>query len=219
MSALLNFPQPLVERYRPRTIADFIGLRKTKKILRVFAGRPYPSAWLFLGYSGVGKTTMALALKDEIGAELHHIASRACDLETVNEITRVCWYIPKTFHLVLVDEADEMTVAAQDAFLSKLDATAWPPKTIFIFTANSPERLADRFLSRCRTLIFEPKSFKTALPKFLRKVYKAEGGNGSYQLAFEEIAQNSEYNVRDALNALEVELMVHARIPRRRKMK
>lgn len=47
-----------------------------------------------------------------------------------------------------------MTPAAQLAFLSKLDATAFPPNTIFIFTCNSVDSLEARFLSRCRRVDF-----------------------------------------------------------------
>src|ERR1700719_114657 len=32
----IAFPQSLADKYRPRTIADFVGLEKTKKILRKF---------------------------------------------------------------------------------------------------------------------------------------------------------------------------------------
>jgi hypothetical protein len=42
MSALtLGFPQPLTEKYRPRAIADFVGLERPKKIIGKFAAQPY----------------------------------------------------------------------------------------------------------------------------------------------------------------------------------
>jgi len=71
----LPFPQSLAEKYRPRTIAEFVGLDKPKRILAKFAEQPYPSAWLFVGPSGVGKTTMAQALCSQIKGELTHIPS------------------------------------------------------------------------------------------------------------------------------------------------
>ena len=55
------FPQPLSERYAPQSIGEFVGLDKPRKIMSKFAEAPYPSAWLFVGPSGTGKTTMALA--------------------------------------------------------------------------------------------------------------------------------------------------------------
>ena len=47
-----------------------------------------------------------------------------------------------------------MTPAAQLALLSKLDATAFPPNTVFIFTCNSTDGLEPRFLPRCRVIEF-----------------------------------------------------------------
>ena len=61
------FPQPLAEKYRPRAIADFIGLERPKRIMANFARNPRSAAFLFTGPSGTGKTTMALALCDAIG--------------------------------------------------------------------------------------------------------------------------------------------------------
>ena len=66
MQTDLAFPQPLVEKYRPIRIADFIGLERPKKILTAFLKRPASGAWLFLGPSGVGKSTMAMALAVEL---------------------------------------------------------------------------------------------------------------------------------------------------------
>src|SRR5580704_10755260 len=132
----LAFPASLSEKYRPHTFAEFVGLEKPKKILAKFADAPYPSAWLFIGPPGVGKTSMALAFCEAIRGELHHIPSQQCNVETIENVVRMCHYIPasgKSFQVVIADEADKMSKAAQLALLSKLDATAFPPNTIFIF--------------------------------------------------------------------------------------
>lgn len=84
-----DFPQPLAEKYRPQRIGEFVGLEKAKRIVANFAARPYPSAWLFLGPSGTGKTTMAPALAAELPAELHHIPAKECTLDAVQAAPRV----------------------------------------------------------------------------------------------------------------------------------
>ena len=123
----------------------------------LLARNPRESAWLFVGPSGTGKTTMALALAQMVPAELHHIPSQECNLENIERVRKTCQYVPAIgfkMHLVLVDEADRMTDGAQVSLLSKLDATNFPPNTIFVFTCNDTSRLEPRFLSRLHTVEF-----------------------------------------------------------------
>lgn len=205
----LQFPVPLAEKYRPHVMEDFIGLEKQRKVLAAFAKRPVSCAWLFIGASGVGKTTMALALAETIGAEVHKIPSQKCNVQAIDDVVRMCWYAPMSaggFHVVLADEADQMTPAAQLSLLSKLDSTDPPPQTIWIFTANDCERLEKRFLSRCRVLEFSNYGMRSHLAEHLARVWKAETGQDG-ALPWERIAKESNGNVRDALNVLEVELL------------
>jgi replication-associated recombination protein RarA len=138
------------EKYRPTTIDTFLGLDKAKKVCAKLVSNPFDSAWLFVGGSGTGKTTLALALAKQMGAELHHIPSQGCTLDTVKDLKNRLSHFPMFggFHLVLIDEADQMTLQAQHMFLSLLDSTGRPKNTIFIFTCNSVERFEDRLLSR-----------------------------------------------------------------------
>jgi DNA polymerase III gamma/tau subunit len=205
----LTFPQSLAEKYRPTRIADFIGLERPRKILSAFCKRPVSGAWRFVGPSGVGKSTMALALATELAAELHKIPSQKCNAQSIDDTIRQCWYAPMTpggFHVVLADEADQMTNAAQLSLLSKLDSTDPAPNTIWIFTANDTERLERRFLSRCRVLEFSSYGLAAEIACYLDKVWHAEGGNGNApDLA--RLVKESRNNVRDCLMCLEVELM------------
>ena len=205
----LAFPQSLTEKYRPTRIADFIGLERPKKVLSAFLRRPASGAWLFLGPSGLGKSTMAMALANELQAELHKIPSQRCNVQSIEDTVRRCWYAPMTsggVHVVLADEADQMTDAAQLALLSKLDSTDPAPNTIWIFTANDTTRLERRFLSRCKVLEFSSYGLAGEIAAYLSKVWHAEGGNGNVP-DFERLAKDSRNNVRDCLMRLEVELM------------
>lgn len=210
----LDFPQPLSEKYRPRAVANFIGLEREKKIIGRFIQAPREAAFLFTGPSGLGKTTLALAMAEELGAELHLIPSQKCNVENLEDVIRMCWYVPQRggFHIVLVDEADSMSNAAQLALLSKLDSTARPPQTIFIFTSNSVDRLEKRFLSRCMVLEFSSYGMRSELADFLAEVWNREIGHSSNlpeapKPNFAQIAKDATNNVRDALMRLELELM------------
>lgn len=210
------FPAALSEKYRPRLLADFVGLDKPKRILTKFAASPFPNAaFLFVGPSGTGKTSMALALCEAIRGELHHVPSQHCTVSEVEDVIRLCHRVPYNFqtgqtakfHVVLVDEADAMSPAAQLCFLSKLDGTAFPPSTVFIFTANDTERLQDRFLSRCMTLQFSSHGMAKDIAGLLERVWFAEAGETAERPNFLRCAQDSKNNVRDAINSLQVELL------------
>jgi replication-associated recombination protein RarA len=207
----LSFPASLSEKYRPHSLQDFVGLEKPKKVLAKFAASPFPNAaFLFVGPSGTGKTCAALALCEMIGGELHHVPSQSCNVATVEDVTRQCHYVPQnnTLHVVLVDEADQMTPQAQLAFLSKLDGTAFPPQTVFIFTANDAERLQDRFLSRCMTLQFSSHGVAKEAANLLEKIWQAEAGETAVKPNFLRLVQDSHNNLRDAVNSLQVELLM-----------
>jgi hypothetical protein len=109
-------------------------------------------------------------------------------------------------HVVIIDEADQMSPAAQLAFLSLLDATGFPPSTVFIFTGNSTEGLEARFMSRVRLLPFSKEGMAPKIVELLTAIWACETGNAPGP-NFARLVKDSCNNVRDAINTLEVELM------------
>jgi replication-associated recombination protein RarA len=109
----------LVEKYRPSKLADFIGINQAREDAADFVASPYSSAWCFVGASGTGKTTMAQAIAAELGAQVHHIPSQSCTVETVKQLRHSLAMMPmfgNRWHVVIVDEADEMSSAAENAW-------------------------------------------------------------------------------------------------------
>jgi replication-associated recombination protein RarA len=205
----LDFPIPLTERYRPRAMADFVGLAKPKLLCAKLAARPFASAWLFTGPSGTGKTTMGIALGEMIPAEMHHIPSQECDLATLERVCRTCARVPwmgKKMHLVLVDEADQMSPAAQLFLLSKLDSTAQLSNVIWVFTCNSTDRLQDRFLSRVKQVEFSSYGIAAETAAMLQKIW--DENTTAAAPNFARIVKESNNNVRESLMKLELELML-----------
>jgi len=204
----LNFPMSLAEKYRPRALSDFVGLEKIKRTLSKFAAQPYPSAWLAVGPAGCGKTSAGLALCETMHAELHKIPSQQCNIAAVEEVIRVCHYVSQFggMHFVLVDEADKMSAAAALHFLSKLDATGFPPQTVFYFTCNSTEGLEPRFLSRTRQLEFSSYGMAGEASQLLAKVWECEAGNAPAP-NFAQIVRDCRNNLRDCLMTLETEIL------------
>jgi replication-associated recombination protein RarA len=206
------FPSALTEKYRPKRLEDFVGLERQRTILANFANKPFPTAFLFTGASGTGKTTMALALAAAIPAELHHIPSQEANLTNIERVRMTCQYVPMSgfkMHLVLVDESDQMTPAAQVSLLSKLDATNFPPATVFVFTSNATDRLEPRFLSRCKVLEFSTYGLAREATELLERVWTQEKGVTAHMPNCARIVKESANNVREALNRLETEMLAY----------
>jgi replication-associated recombination protein RarA len=212
-----TFPEPLTEKYKPKRVADFM-VDKPKRVLLSLLANPKPSAWFLLGASGMGKTEMALAFAAELPAQVHHIASKDCDLESVRRIKLACHYVPHNMfkpdeqckmHVCIIDEADQASYPAQLAFLSLLDATGFPPNTIFIFTGNSIANLEDRFMSRVRVLEFSSYGMADQITALLATIWANEAGNAPAP-NFARITKDAKSNIREAINSIEVELMALA---------
>ena len=147
----------ITDRHRPRKTADFAGLPKLKKLAASLAANPYSSYYIFRGNSGVGKTTFAVAMANEIGAQIHHIRSQDCTVDTLERTYKNCFAYAadgKKWHLILIDEADLMSKASRDSLLSMTDGTRPAPNTIIVLTTNEDEKFEARLASRFMTFNF-----------------------------------------------------------------
>jgi DNA polymerase III delta prime subunit len=113
----------------------------------------------------------------------------------------------RKYHLVLIDEADQMSVQAQLAFLSLLDSTNRPQQTIFVFTCNETDRFEARFLSRVGIIEFSSYGLAKDASALLSRVWDEEA-NGATPPNFARIVKESNNNIRAALMELQKELML-----------
>lgn len=208
----LAFPQSLTEAYKPRSIGEFVGLQKHKAILSKLAALPRPCGLLFHGSPGTGKTSMASAFARAIKAEIHHLPSQDCKLETLQGVAAMCHRVPYDFeigqtckhHAVIIDEADLLSSAAQNYLLSKLDGTATCPSTFFILTANSLDKFEERFISRLIALPkFNGYGSSDDIRDLLSRIWKDRAGDAELP-NMERVPTG---NVREALQWLELELL------------
>ena len=199
----------LVEKYQPKDLDQFVGISRPVSIIRRFAANPCSDAFLFHGPSGTGKTTLALALAAKIGGQRYHLPSQNCTVASVERTIEHCHFRPWTgnWNIVHVDECNTMSSQAQDSFLSKLDPTAAPPDTIFLFTTNSLEGLKPRFLSRCKKLEFTVDGALADIVALLRRIWLQETGENYAEPDFESIVHRSQFNIREAIQELEMQIM------------
>jgi replication-associated recombination protein RarA len=198
----------LCEKYRPRKIADFIGLAEPKLILQKIAAQPYGQAFLFEGKSGSGKTAMALAFAAAIPAQVHLLPAHECTRDNVAKLWMNCQTKPGIefrMHLILVDQADTLKQKQQIELRSKIDGPESLDHVVWIFTAAPTNKLDTGFRSRCLQLNFSTYGNSTAAAALLERIWQAEAPTAPPP-NFARIVKEANGNIRTGLMNIELKL-------------
>jgi DNA polymerase III delta prime subunit len=165
-----------VEKYRPQTIDECILPESLKKTFKEYIAQGELPTFLFSGTAGVGKTTVAKALCQEVGAE--YIMINGSDegrmIETLrNKIKNFASTVSLTDakKVVIIDEADYMNAdsvqPALRAFIEDFSANCR-----FIFTCNFKHRIIEPLRSRCANIEFkvDGKEKQVVAAQFFKRV-------------------------------------------------
>jgi len=144
-----------VEKYRPKTVDGYVFRddHQRKQINTWIKDKSIPHL-LLSGAAGIGKTTLAKILINEIGIEEYDVleinASRTNSVEDVRDkITNFVQMIPfGPFKVVLLDEADYLSPNAQAALRGVMEE--YHSTSRFILTCNYPNRIIPALHSRCQ---------------------------------------------------------------------
>lgn len=144
-----------VEKYRPKKIAQYVFRDEhQRKQVQSWVKEGSIPHLLFSGAAGIGKTTLAKVLFNELGIEEYDIleinASRENNVETVRDkIVNFVQMMPfGLFKVVLLDEADYMTPAAQAILRGVMET--YSNTSRFVLTCNYPNRIIPAIHSRCQ---------------------------------------------------------------------
>ncbi len=144
-----------VEKYRPATIDGYV-FRDThqKEQVQQWIKQGSIPHLLFSGNAGIGKTTLAKILFNELNVNdldiLEINASRTNSVEDVRDkIVNFVQMIPfGDFKVVLLDEADYLSPNAQAALRGVMEE--YHTTARFILTCNYPNRIIPALHSRCQ---------------------------------------------------------------------
>lgn len=143
------------EKYRPRTLDQYVfrDEHQRRQIEKWVKERSIPHL-LFSGNAGIGKTTLAKILLNELQVNdldvLEINASRTNSVDDVRaKIINFVQMIPfGDFKVVLLDEADFLSPNAQAALRGVMEE--YHTTSRFILTCNYPNRVIPALHSRCQ---------------------------------------------------------------------
>ena len=147
-----------VEKYRPQTIDDCILPDSLKKTFKEFIASGQLPNFLFCGTAGVGKTTVAKALCNEIGAE--YLLINGSEESGIDVLRTKIKSFASTVSLtdskkvVILDEADYLNAnSTQPALRGFIEE--FSNNCRFIFTCNFKNRIIEPLHSRCSVVEFK----------------------------------------------------------------
>jgi len=148
------------QKYRPKTLSEVVGNREI--IASIKSMMPNIPHMLFKGPAGVGKTTIALCIKNELQCDFLEI--NASDENGVNVVREKIKNFMNTssihgkFKLILLDEADATSDEFQTALRRMMEI--YGNNCRIILTCNFPHKIIEPIQSRCRGGTFEFKSIE-----------------------------------------------------------
>jgi len=143
------------EKYRPNTVADYVFRDEEQRgQVQGWINSDAIPHLLFSGAPGVGKTTLAKILINELEIDDYDVleinASRENSIDTIRDkITGFVQTMPfGKFKVVLLDEADYISPNGQAALRGVMET--YHASARFILTCNYPNRVIPALHSRCQ---------------------------------------------------------------------
>lgn len=171
-----------VEKWRPKTIDECVLTTDIKKVFKSFVEKGDFPSLLLCGSAGIGKTTIARALCNELGMEW--VIINASDQRGIDVLRSQISGFASAMALdgglkaVILDEFDSSSNLLQTAMRAAIEEFAMTCR--FIFTCNYPQRIIEPLHSRCAVISLddfgkEVDKVKAGIMGRILTILKAEG--------------------------------------------
>ena len=199
-----------VEKYRPKNLFDVVGNQSVMERLRGMAAQGHMPNLILAGAPGVGKTTSVMCLAHALLGDYAKVgvlelnASDDRGIDTVRDKIKTFAHqkitLPPGRHkIIILDEADSMTEAAQQALRRTMELCS--ATTRFALACNQSSKLIEPIQSRCAILRFAKLSDAEVLQR-LTQVAQYENV-ATTDSGLEALVFTAEGDMRNALNNMQ----------------
>ena len=201
---------PWVEKYRPKTLDDLVGNVDAVARMKAMVAAGFMTNLIFSGPPGCGKTSAILVLARELlgdrqkDAVLELNASDERGIDVVRNKIKMfaqkkVTLPPGRTKLVILDEADSMTTAAQQAMRRTMEI--FSATTRFALACNTSDKIIEPIQSRCAIVRFARLEDEQILKRLMTVV---EQEKVTYvPKGLEAIVFTADGDMRQALNNLQ----------------
>ena len=198
------------EKYRPQTLDDMVNQTEIVSRLKNFVKDRNLPHLLFVGPAGVGKTTSILALARDLygpGYRNYILELNASDERGINVIREKVKNFARTaaissdvpFKILIMDEADSLTSAAQHALRRTMEI--YTRTCRFCLIGNYSENIIEPIQSRCSIFRFGPLS-EGDMKNWITTIANKEGVT-LFEEGVEAIYEAAQGDLRKATNLLQ----------------
>jgi len=201
-----------VEKYRPKKLSEIINQTEIIGSLETLIKDPTDMPHLlFSGSPGVGKTTTALCLSRQILGEKNYNLNSILELNAsdergiemvrvkVKKFSKWSGFADIPFKIIILDEADEMTSAAQTALRRIIEDASKICR--FILIANNVSKIIEPIQSRCAAFKFTSVSEEDVIAR-LEEIAKKEKVKVDKK-GLNAIYEYTEGDLRHAINLMQ----------------
>ena len=206
MEPVIKMREPLAYRMRPQTLDEIIGqqhLLSAHGVLRRCAEKKTLFSMIFYGPPGIGKTTLAMVLANEVGLPyrmFNAVNGTKKDLDALFAEARLYPGL-----VVIIDEVHRLNKDKQDLLLPHVENGSLT--MIGATTANPLHSINPAIRSRCHLFALNALDEADILQALQHALEAERGFDGSLRVdedAMRFIAAQSNGDVRYALNLLEL---------------
>lgn len=151
--------KPLAERMRPRSLDDYIGqqhLVGPGKVLRKMIDSGVLSSFILWGPPGVGKTTLAMIMAEQLNRPFHVLSAVSSGVKDVREVIQKAEsqrFFNTPNPILFIDEIHRFSKSQQDSLLSAVEKGT---VTLIGATTENPSfEVISPLLSRCQVYVLK----------------------------------------------------------------